>query len=383
MASENNKIHILYVDTGYKYDMDVTYGPKLGMLSQRFRGRVLTDGEPGFHKFGSIEVESLPLLHFKPLRVLRTLRYAWRRIRERRRDGDPVQMIVSYDALTTGLIGWLLARWFRLPQIVEVNGDYTNWSNYADIRNPLKRRFKRWLYIRIERFVLRRATGIKLLYSRQLDFFRDSLPKTSFSRVFPNFLDLKDFKNLGEEPRVVIVGFPFAVKGIDIAIAAFRQVAAEFPDWSLEVLGWYPGDEKALLDQCIGDHAQIRHKTQIYKRDMPAYLGRAGVVLCASRTEGFPRVIKEAMQAAKPCIVSHVGGLPDAIVHGVNGLLFRSEDVEDLAGRLRELLGDAHMRRRLGAAAAEYAQQHYTTQSYVDNFGDFAAEAMARYGAST
>jgi glycosyltransferase involved in cell wall biosynthesis len=378
LASENNKIHIFYVDTGYKYDMEVTYGPKLTMLSQRFRGRVLTDGEPGFHRFGSIEVESLPLMKLKALRVLRTLRFAFRHIRARRRAGDPVQMIVSYDALTTGLIGWVLARRFGLPQIVEVNGDYTNWSNYADIPNPTKRRFKRWLYIHIERFVLRRAGGIKLLYSRQLDFFRDSLPVTTFSRVFPNFLDLTAFTNLGEDPKVVIVGFPFAVKGIDIAIAAFRKVAAEFPEWSLEVLGWYPGDEKKLLDQCIGDHPQIHHKTQIYKRDMPAYLGRAGVVLCASRTEGFPRVIKEAMQAAKPCIVSSVGGLPDAIVHEVNGLLFRPEDVEDLAAKMRQLLADSDLRRRLGERAAEYANRHYTTQAYVDNFGRFAAEVLAR-----
>jgi glycosyltransferase involved in cell wall biosynthesis len=378
LASQNNKIHIFYVDTGYKYDMDVTYGPKLGMLSQRFRGRVLTDGEPGFHNFGGIEVESLPLMKSKALRVLRTLRFAHRYIRSKRIIGDPVQLIVSYDALTTGLIGRLLNRWFGIPQIVEVNGDYTNWSNYADIPNPTKRRMKRALYIRIERFVLRRAGGIKLLYSRQLDFFSRSLPAKTFSRVFPNFLDLSAFTNLGEDKKIVIVGFPFIVKGIDLAIAAFRKVAPEFPEWNLEVLGWYRGEEKALLDGCIGDHPQIRHVAQIYKRDMPAYLGRAGIVLCASRTEGFPRVIKEAMQAAKPCVVSNVGGMPDAIEHEVNGLIFRSEDVDDLAAVLGKMLVDPSLRQRLGQRAAEYAHQHYTTQAYVDNLGDFAAEVIAR-----
>lgn len=378
--SENKKIHIFYVDTGYKYDMDVTYGPKLGMLSQCFRGRVLTDGEPGFHQFGSIEVESLPLMKSKPLRVLRTIRFAIKYIKAKRAAGDPVQLLISYDVLTTGVIAWILAKRFGLPQLVEVNGDYTAWSNYADIKSPWKRRFKRWLYINIERFVLRRAGGIKLLYSRQLDYFRKSLPANTLSRVFPNFLDLSAFTNLGEDPKIVIVGFPFAVKGIDIAIAAFRKVAPDFPDWSLEVLGWYPGDEKALLDQCIGDHPQIRHKTQIYKRDMPAYLGRAGVVLCASRTEGFPRVIKEAMQAAKPCIVSDVGGMPDAIVHEVNGLIFRSEDIDDLAAKMRQMLGDAALRKRLGERAVEYAHEHYTTQAFVDNFGKLAADVLTKHG---
>src|SRR5690349_2614377 len=112
--------------------MDVTYGPKLGMLSQRFRGRVLTDGEPGFHTFGSIEVESLPLMKSKPLRVLRTIRFAIKYIKARRAAGDPVQLLISYDVLTTGVIAWILSKRFGLPQLVEVNGDYTAWSNYAD-----------------------------------------------------------------------------------------------------------------------------------------------------------------------------------------------------------------------------------------------------------
>lgn len=294
-----------------------------------------------------------------------------------RKRGEPYDVVVSYDVLNTGLLGVLISRIAGIPLIAEVNGDYTDWSNYAHIANLRKRRFKRWLYINIATFVMRKARGIKLLYARQLDYFSDKLSgRRVVIKVFPNFLDVTEFINRGETRKVVIVGFPFAVKGIDIAIAAFKEVAAEFPDWRLEVLGWYPGDEKELLDGCIGGHPQISHHPPIKRSDMPEYIGRSGIVLCASRTEGFPRVIKEAMYASKPCVVSDVGGLPAAISNGVNGLIFPSENVEALASQLRIAMGNESLRRDLGALAREFAVQEYSTATYLAYLTDFVKQVL-------
>jgi glycosyltransferase involved in cell wall biosynthesis len=371
-----NKRHILFVDTGFKYDMDVTYGPKLRQLSYRFRGTVITFGEVGFHRFGSFSVHSFSILKSKLLIFLRAYFHGLRLVRRGRRNGMPVDLIISYDALNTGLLGLCISRTCGIPLITEVNGDYTNWSNYADIPNPTKRRLRRWLFIKVETFVLSRANGIKLLYTSQLDYFRKAISERTVVRTFPNFLDLTAFNNLGETTRVVIVGFPFAVKGIDIAIAAFKSVAAEFPGWSMEVLGWYKGTEKQLLDECISGHPQISHHEQIFKREMPEYIGRSGVVLCASRTEGFPRVIKEAMYAGKPCIVSTVGGLPEAIQHGLNGLLFQNENIQDLAKQLRVLLSSAELRVKLGMAAQDYAHRNFTNRAYLDYFVAFTRDVI-------
>ena len=373
-----HKRHILFVDTGFKYDMPVTYGPKLRELSDRFRGTVITFGEIGFHRFGSFSVHSFSILKSKLLIFIRGYLHALRLVRRARRNGAPVDVIITYDALNTGLLGLMISRTCGIPLITEVNGDYTNWSNYSDIANPTKRRFKRWMFIKIEGFVLAKARGIKLLYEAQLDHFRARIPGQTVIRTFPNFLDLRDFHNLTETKKVVIVGFPFAVKGIDIAVAAFKRVAPEFPDWQLEVLGWYKGAEKVLLDRCIDGHPQISHREQIFKREMPSYIGQAGIVLCASRTEGFPRVIKEAMYAGKACIVSRVGGLPEAVKHGENGLLFESENVDDLVEQLRVLIADAGLRRRLGHSAQQYAHRNYTNEAYVENLASFAAQVCQR-----
>ncbi len=379
----NDKKHVLFLDTGYKYDMAVTYGPKLRQLSERFGGTVITFGELGFHRFGEFSVHSFSVLRSKLQIFLRAFNHARRLIRRGQRLNAPVDVLVSYDAINTGLLGVLISWTCGVPLVVEINGDYSNLSNYADVPNVWKRRFKRWLYMKIASFVMRHAAGVKLLYSTQLKAFPAELSARRGVRSFPNFLDLTAFTDLGEEKKIVIVGFPFMVKGIDIAIAAFRKVADEFPDWRLEVLGWYSGRDKELLEKTIGGHPQISHGGQLLKRDMPTYIGRSGIVLCASRTEGFPRVIKEAMFAGKACIVSRVGGLPEAIEHGVNGLLFQSENVDDLATQLRVALADAPLRRSLGEAARSYAQGHYTNAAYLRFFDDFITDVLGRAGAAS
>jgi glycosyltransferase involved in cell wall biosynthesis len=367
-SGENLGVRVLFVDTGRKYELEAHYGAKLRLLSARCFGDVVTSGQHAQLQLGRFCVNSSPRPSSKLAAIVRTLSAAGRIVRAAAAAGKPVQLIISYDPLTTGLLGLMLSGVFGIPLLVEVNGDFTADANYEDVRNPYKRALKKKVYVAVEHFVLRRCAGIKLLHASQLGRFARSLPAKISVQVYPNFLDVSAFCDLGESKRVAIVGFPFGVKGVDIAVNAFKQISDEFPDWSMDVLGWYANEEKALLDRCIGDHPRIKHHPPVFRQAMAEYIGTCGVVVCASRTEGFPRVIKEAMHAGKPCVVSDVGGLPEAVKHNVNGLVFRSENVDELAGNLRRLLRDPSLRQSLGAAAQVYAEQEYSSDSYLERF---------------
>ena len=85
--------------------------------------------------------------------------------------------------------------------------------------------------------------------------------------------------------------------------------------------------------------------------ELPQWYAAADVFVLPSRTEGTPTVILEAMASGTPIISSNVGGVPEVISDGVNGLLFESEKSEQLAACLKKLLHDVSLRQRLAESA--------------------------------
>ena len=68
-------------------------------------------------------------------------------------------------------------------------------------------------------------------------------------------------------------------------------------------------------------------------------------------------VLAEAMAMGVPVVATSVGGIPDLVTHGENGLLYAPGDVDALTGCLRQLLLDPALRIRLGNAARVRARR--------------------------
>jgi glycosyltransferase involved in cell wall biosynthesis len=221
---------------------------------------------------------------------------------------------------------------------------------------------KRWAAIRLARFVLRRAAGIRVLHPSQLEKIGYRPRPDQVVAQIPEFVEASVFANLGEEKTILVVGFPFFVKGIDTAIAAFRRVAGEYPDWVLKIMGYYPDRDE--LETAIGDCPRVVHQPPVVHRQMPAHIGRCGIVLQPSRTEAMGRVLVEAMAAGKPRVASRVGGIPTVVADGQDGVLVDPEDVEGFARALASLMGSTELRRRLGTAGTARAVAEFSTDSY-------------------
>jgi glycosyltransferase involved in cell wall biosynthesis len=71
-------------------------------------------------------------------------------------------------------------------------------------------------------------------------------------------------------------------------------------------------------------------------------------------------VLLEAMASGTPTIGSTAGGIPDIITDGVNGLLFRKGDWEDLASKLSMLIADKNLRDKLATNARKHAEKYYS-----------------------
>ena len=101
-----------------------------------------------------------------------------------------------------------------------------------------------------------------------------------------------------------------------------------------------------------------------------AMLAEADLFLLPSQDEVLPVTVLEAMQMGKPIIATEVGGLSEAIEHGVNGYLVPYGNEQALADEIARLVGDAELRGQIGEAAARTFEAKYTAEKMGTRFTD-------------
>lgn len=169
--------------------------------------------------------------------------------------------------------------------------------------------------------------------------------------VIPNPLRSLSDLHVVRESLVVSLGRLVPEKGFEVLVRAFARVAPRFPEWRLAILGDGPEEPtlRALVDT-LGLARQVVLAGRV--RDVEPWLARAGLVVQASRFEGFPNALLEAMGMGAAVVSTDCRSGPrEIITDGVDGRLVPVEDVEAMAEVMAELMDDAALRARLGAAA--------------------------------
>jgi phosphatidylinositol alpha-1,6-mannosyltransferase len=82
------------------------------------------------------------------------------------------------------------------------------------------------------------------------------------------------------------------------------------------------------------------------------------------------------MAAGVPVVGSDAAGIPDLIHQGENGFIVPGGNVRELEERLRQLLADPELRRRMGANGYEFAHSQLSEQVYVERFTAMVADAV-------
>ncbi len=369
------KRKILMVLSGPVFEISPWMKKKFEGMSARFEGMALTSMPEALElQVASITVKAVKVS--RTARLLGNLRYyafALGVAFQARKQGRTPELITSYDPLKTGLLASLLKGITGAKFICEVNGVYHAPKNYLD-EGRIAARVKLLLYPMIMRYVLARADGIKIQYAAQIEPFKPYL-RNPVIRIFFNQVSFEKMKCIEERKEVLFVGFPFRRKGVDILIDAFKRVAPRFPDWKLKILGWFP--DPAELNAAMGGHSQIYHHPPVYNHEMPDHIGRCAFLVLPSRSEAGGRVLLESMAASKPRLGADVDGIHMLIEDGVDGLLFKPEDPEDLARKLETLMGDGDLRARMGTAGSERVRKDFNSERYSELLFSFYEEVLA------
>ncbi len=334
---------VLFVGrTRYRLPLGESLERKWDALEQRMELRVLASGsgsDPRFLLVPPRRADGPRFYAGLTGRVARELR-AFR--------PDVVVAESPYEALAVELA----RRRTRSPArlVVEVHGD---WRVSTRLYGSRLRAGLGPLGDRLAAFAVRRADA-----HRALSAFTASLVRAQGREpagVFPTYSDLGAFTTplvpLPTDQRILFVGVLERYKDVEGLARAWRLVASRLPDARLELIG--SGTQAAVAAELAREGVEWRRSVE--PAEVAAALDRARALVLPSRSEGLGRVIIEAFLRGRPAVGTRVGGIPDLISDGVNGLLVEPGEPAELAAAIERMLREQGLAERLGLAAQETA----------------------------
>jgi glycosyltransferase involved in cell wall biosynthesis len=167
-------------------------------------------------------------------------------------------------------------------------------------------------------------------------------------------------------PLIVCVSRHDARKGVDVLLEALGAMQASGVSFRACLLG---------RGELIDAHRRLAERLGLGRSvvitgkvpDVVPYLVRADVYVLPSLSEASGSVsLLEAMQAGAAIVTSGCDGIPEDVVDGESAIVVAPGDVTALAGAISTLLGDAGLRRRLGARAREVYEERFSAEPFVD-----------------
>ena len=167
-----------------------------------------------------------------------------------------------------------------------------------------------------------------------------------------------EYKEPQNNHTILCVGRLESQKGFDLLINAWSKIYSKYKDWHINIYG--NGGLKSILERQIietinNDSVRIFNPVQnIYDK-----YNDADFFVLSSRAEGFGLVLAEAMSCGRPCVSFNCPYGPDEIItDGVDGLLAKNGDVDDLAEKMEWMITHDKERKEMGLRARESAKRY-------------------------
>jgi glycosyltransferase involved in cell wall biosynthesis len=241
-----------------------------------------------------------------PLIPLFLVAYVWSAWREARRVRPDV--IHAHWWFPGGLAGAIASRLTGVPLVVTVHG--------SDLHLPMRR---------LGRAVLRRAAVVGTVSEALQGSVRERFGVDADVLRMPVEPMRVSAVRFDDPPplRLVAIGRNAPEKGFDVLVRALDGIDAE-----LDIYG--TGTESL-------SGGRVRGHGPVSRGELAAALVRAHALVVPSRNEGLGLVAIEGLSTGTPIIATAVGGLVETVEDGVDGILVPPDDVDALAGALREL----------------------------------------------
>jgi glycosyltransferase involved in cell wall biosynthesis len=282
-----------------------------------------------------------------------------------------IDIALSHDVYCN-ILGTIWARIAGVPTIISSR----RW--WDSLPRPGLARLNRWSYQFATAVIANSSSvGELLVRAERVPLGKVLIQQNSVEDSAYKLLDAPDRlawkRALGLPTETLLVGSVgrlTAVKNTKLLIDAAHQLHQKGVAFTLALVGAGP-EQVDLRNQIrqLGADDYARLLGQLASRPLPQQL--FDVAVSASRSEGSPNSLIEAMVSGVPVVATRVGGVSDAVRDGIDGFLVASDNTTEFAGALERLLLDSQLRRSMGASArvraySEFHEDAVTSKLYDD-----------------
>lgn len=283
----------------------------------------------------------------------------------------------GYKAGVVGRLALLPSN--NIPTIVTLH----NFLTYPGASSPHIK-----LYQLLEKRILSLRTTKYIAVSNALekDFSRRCKISEDKITVIYNGINLDDYEKAKPIQHIKNLGHPLigtavrltSQKGIEELIEAAPLVLDKFPNGLILVAGEGPLKEQ-ILQRLKLMNLENRVLLLGFYDNMPGFLTSLDVFVLPSRTEGLGIILLEALACGTPIIATQVGGVPEIISPGINGLLVPPQDPIGLAQGVISLIND-YSQSKMAQKGTELIKENFLLQDMLANTEKIYSDVLQQRG---
>jgi glycosyltransferase involved in cell wall biosynthesis len=266
----------------------------------------------------------------------------------------------------------LTARAAGVPVIFHLHG--SEMKTFVDKQPVFLRRFISW--------ILAKQSVVIVLTDSWRIYIKSISPRASI-QVLSNYVDLPALsenasKYNDTDVHLLFLGLVGMRKGVYDLLPAFRDAITKVPGLRLIIGGnGEVGQAKVLAAQLNIDD-RVLFAGWVSGEDKINYLCQADIYILPSYNEGLPVSLLEAMSWQIPVISTRVGGIPELVRDGIDGLLVDAGDHAAISSAIIKLSQDAGLRRQMGKAARDQVECNFSKQVVLPKIEELYSSLIFR-----
>jgi len=268
----------------------------------------------------------------------------------------------GYSFLEKGLIiklGWL----FNKKTIIAPRSGFL----IEDIQNKIKFRNKVKSILNKSTYIICQGTFWKDFFKNEFNIPDDKL------KIINNWISVNEYdpikKRINSPVKILFLGWVTKNKGVYDLIHAVEKIKNK--NFILEIAG--NGDEFKNLKKLLqknGLSKKVHLLNWVYGKEKKQLLNRADIFVLPSYREGMPNSLIEAMSSNTAVISTTVGGIPDLVKSGINGILVNPGEIEALRNAILYYLDDEEKMVAFAQKALDHVKNNNTIEAVIDKFDE-------------